>query len=428
MVAGAAGLTLGCRANDGSAASGAEVTSPGDAGALGDAVADSATGADAVPPDAAGAEVVLGPAPTNLQVHHWATFTVFHAAVAQHHVPGVGRTEEQLPAFVHSRSLTAAGPPLAKIQTAGAFFHADTAGDVQLEVAVPQGQVSADWPPAVAGVQAVAPALSAGHATWQLHVEPKTAKSPDLPAVAADSLWQALRDAGGARLTNLGGASGSDDLLFYRALGNFLPPLRISATKTASAAGYEGSVSNDGDVAVPRAWLLYLHAGGGLLQPLNQLTGKSKTQFSPTPKEVPASYFGNVEAVLTAELQNSGLTGPEAKALFRSFSHNWLKTYGLRVIVVAPKAWADAYVQATVTPKPVQEVRVVLGRFELLTAADESLLLTQLTAAAKTGEAGILQQLGFFAEPKARRALQATDDPAVKALAEQLIKQAAVLE
>lgn len=422
--------TAGCGTDTGPGSGDAGLTSPGDAdaAAIADASADSAAVPDSASLDAATQDFALGPAPTNLQVHHWATFTVFHAAVAQQHVPGVARAEEELPAFVHSRSLATAGPPLAKIQTAGAFFHVDTPGDVRLDLAVPQGQVSADWPPAASGVQGSAAALTAGHATWQLHVEPSAAKLPALPAVAPDSLWQALRDAGGARVTNLGGASGSEDLLFYRALGNFAPPLRILANKSAAVEGYEGSVSNDGDVVVARAWLLYLHAGGGLLQPLNKLPGNSNTQFSPTPKELPARYFANVEGTLTTELQNAGLTGPEAKALFRSFSHNWLKTYGLRVIVVAPQAWADAYAQAKVTPKPAQEVRVVLGRFELLTTADETTLLTQLAAAAKTPDSGMLQALGFFAEPKARRALQASTDPAVKALAEQLIKQAEVLE
>lgn len=382
------------------------------------------SGADAGQADGA-AQVVIGAPPAHLQVHHWATFTVFHAAAAQTSVAGVGHAEEQLPAFVHARSLAAAGPPLAQIQTAGAFFHVDAAGDVQVDLAMPQAQVSAEWPPATSGTQGTVASLASGHATWQLHLEPAAGQLPALAGVEPGSLWQSLRAAGGARLTNLAAVGGSDDLLFYRALGNFTPPLQISAKKDASIQGYSGSLSNTGQAEIPRAWLLYLHAGGGLLQPLHNVAGKATTTFSPTPKELPADYFKNVEATLTGALQDAGLTAPEAKALFSSFSHNWLKTFGLRVIVVAPQAWMDNYAQVNVTPRPDSEVRVMLGRFELLTAEDEAVLIAQLAASAQAGDATILQKLGFFAESKARRAQVASKDPVVSALAADLVKAAA---
>lgn len=398
-----------------------------------DAAGSETSGQDAVAPDSADAatsadaqpDIALGPGPGNLQVHHWATFTVFHAAAAQAYVPGVGRAEEELPAFAHSRPLAALGPPLAKLQTAGAFFHADSAGDVQVELALPQGQVEAEWPPAVTGTTGAAAALTGGHATWKLRIDPKAQALPALAAVEPTSLWHKLRGGGGARVSNLGAAAGSDDLLFYRALGNFAPPVRVTAKKYAAFPGYSGTVANDGAAPIPRAWLLYLHAGGGLMQPLGPVPGQGASPFSPTPKELPTEYFAKVQATLTQELQQAGLTAAEAQALVGSFTHNWLKTHGLRVIVLAPQAWAETAFLAKVTPQPVAEVRVALGRIELLTEEDEGALLAQLAAAVQAGDSGLLQSLGFFAEPKARRAQAASADPAVKALAGELAKQAA---
>lgn len=94
------------------------------------------------------------------------------------------------------------------------------------------------------------------------------------------------------------------------------------------------------------------------------------------------------------------------------------------MIVLAPQAWADGYIQTTVTPKPTTEVRVMLGRFELLTEQDEAEMLQQIAVVAKKSDLGVLNSLGFFAEPKARRAAQARLDPSVQAFATELIKAA----
>ncbi|MBI5610749.1 MAG: hypothetical protein HY902_17865 [Deltaproteobacteria bacterium] len=376
----------------------------------------------------ASALVQLGAPPANLRVHHWATFTVFHAVAGQQYVPGVGRSEETLPPFVHGLAAPALGPPLAKVQTAGAFFDADTAGDAQVELRVPHGEVGADWPPLAQKWAGGAGAQPDQPAVWQLHVEPDTAKLAALPAVEPNSVWQSLRQAGAARVSALGQTAGSDDLLFYRALGDFVPPLRVTAKKQGGSQGYEGTLTNDGDEEIPRAWLLHLHEGGGLMQPLKSVPAHGSIVFSPTPKEMWPYYAAQVQSTLTAELQNAGLTPPEAAALVASFTHNWLKTYGLRILILAPKSWADAHLQTTVTPKPAAEVRVVLGRIELLTEQDEAAMLDQLKVAAQTNDSGILQALGFFAEPKARRAQLVATDPAVQALAAQLVSQAAKLQ
>ena len=158
-----------------------------------------------------------------------------------------------------------------------------------------------------------------GKANWALHLDPK---GKILWSADSNPLWEALGNAGGARVTNLSPLAQSDNLLFCRALANFLPPMRIAAKKNANFAGYGGTVTNDGEATVPQAWLLYLHAGGGLMQPLHSVPGQGGQPFSPTPKEMPSDYFLKIQSRLGFELEQAGLTEGEAPALTASFTHN----------------------------------------------------------------------------------------------------------
>ncbi|MSQ82086.1 MAG: hypothetical protein EXR77_04100 [Myxococcales bacterium] len=396
--------------------------------------ADSETTAETGPAaDAAASspDGALGAPPTGLTVAQWATFTVFHATVPAQHIAGVGRQEESLPAFVHRRPLVTKGavgeqlpqPPLANVQTAGAFFGAATAGDFSYAVTLPQAVVTADWPPADSNLPAVGAltGLQAGKAQWALHVDPKA--TAEVPPAAAGSLWAGLRSNGGARVHRIGDPTAGDHQLFYRALGSFSPQLRISAKKSQFSGGYDGIVHNDGP-AIAAAWLLHLHSGGGLLQRLYALPANADSPFSRTPKESPQAYFAMVKTEFAAELQQQGLTVAQSQALVATFTHNWLKTFGLRVIVVAPTAWADSWWQTQVEPKPVSAVRVLLGRFELLTAEGEAELLQQMAAAAPKMDIAVVDTLGFFAEPKARRAAQGAASAEMKDFANKVLAAA----
>ena len=355
--------------------------------------------------------------PTPFAVHEWATFTVFHAAKSLQHVPGVQRHEEQVPGFVPVRDLgpQAAGakevlaePVLAKVQTAGAWFHGGAGLQVKATVALPQGIVTATWPPAAdqGPPPAAVTALAFGKATWTVQLKPLAFDA--VLTVAADSLFAPLREVAALRVIDLaptGKPPIQEGFLFWRALAAFSPPVRLAAAAVENGQ-FQVTLHNDGDVALPQVWLLHLHAGGGLLQALGPVGPKSSVIKTPTPKETPAYYNEQVQTALATALVGQGLANDEAQALVATFTHNWLKTFGLRIVVLAPAAWGQQWFPTTFVPQPTGHVRVVLGRFELLTAGDEAALVQQVEAAAAKQDLGVLGALGFFAEPKARRALQ----------------------
>lgn len=384
--------------------------------------------------DVATAGAPLGPPPGQLAVHEWATFTVFHTVADQKYVAGVQRHEEQLPDFVHARSLGPKGsgaaeplaaPVMAKVQTAGLFFSAALAGEIRVTVQQPQGAMVGDWPPADSASPPVGQAgqLVDGKATWRLRVEPQS--SLPLPTAATDSLWQPLRQAGGAQVWPSAKPEHRENFLFHRGLARFAPPVRVKVTPSQWGVGFDTQVFNDGDEPIANAYLLHLHAGGGLLQEIHDVPAKGDRLKSTTPKEAPQWYYQQVKDTLATLLQNQGLTAAESKALVETFTYNWLKTYGLRLIVLAPPGWGQQWLPTAIEPKPQSHVRVMLGRIELLTPQDEAALLAQVQDAAKKQDLGVLAGFGFFAEPKARRMAALVADPATQAFCNQLIDAAA---
>lgn len=206
--------------------------------------------------------------------------------------------------------------------------------------------------------------------------------------MATDTVLGPLRQVKAARVTKQHTAQLQDSLVFWRGLARFAPPVRIQAAPNDDHPGRFGvTVHNDGDVAIPRAFLLHLHPGGGMLHKLWSIAPKSSSVATPTPKESPVVFNEQVQEALLQAVVDAGLPTDAAKALVASFTHNWLKAHGLRVIVVAPAEWGAAWFPTTLQPLPTSHTRVALGRFEVLTAADEDQAAASLDPIAfATGE------------------------------------------
>ena len=430
------GMTALCA---GPACTGAGARAPADAATDGASppAADGSRASDVVADVVAPTPAAPAPAKANYSVHEWATFTVFHATSAQQHVAGVQRHEEDLPAAVHVRDLGPKGsgaaellgePVLAKVQTAGLWFQAVAPLAVTVTVSVPDGIVTADHPTAGATAPKLAAvtSLAGGKASWALQVLGAVATPGSEPGGGMLALLGSVLSTPFRQFGAKPGAESS--VLFWRALAKFSPPVRFDASPMTGMPGkFHVTVWNDGDHVIPQAFLLHLHAGGGLLQIIGPVGTRQFEIQTPTPKEGPKDYFKKVHEVLSGAVQEQGLSAGEADALVKTFTHNWLKTHGLRVIVVAPPAWGQQWFPTTFMPPPAQHVRVVLGRFELLTASDEAALVQTVEAAAQQQDLGVLAKLGFFAEPKARRVLQLAAQGA-QAFVQKLVEAAGALK
>jgi hypothetical protein len=94
---------------------------------------------------------------------------------------------------------------------------------------------------------------------------------------------------------------------------------------------------------------------------------------------------------------------------------SWFGEQGTRLLYVLPATMADANLPLTITPKPQQMVRVMVGRLELMTPQRENDLAKRLA-----GD-GPINDLGRFAEPALQRILAITHDAHVKSRAQALL-------
>jgi len=82
------------------------------------------------------------------------------------------------------------------------------------------------------------------------------------------------------------------------------------------------------------------------------------------------------------------------------------------VLYVTPRAWTDRLLPLTLSPRPKNVVRTLVGRVEVMTRAEENELLAR-AASPGLSEHQLVAGLGRFAEPKLRRARQLTIDAAL---------------
>ena len=102
--------------------------------------------------------------------------------------------------------------------------------------------------------------------------------------------------------------------------------------------------------------------------------------------------------------------------MVNTWTTSYFQTDGVRALFVLPQSWTDAFIPMTVTPKPKQIVRVMVGRLELLTAERERLAENAVRDLA-SGDSGKRQQAfrflheqGRYVEPIVRRVMKTTNE------------------
>jgi hypothetical protein len=380
--------------------------------------ADTAQTADAPEP----AEVT--PPPATYTVHEWGTFTSI-AASSGDLLGGAQHDEEALGATIHRRDVGVEGSGAAevvtalvtqKLQTPVLFFHSDSALQVKLEAGFPLGLLDG-WYPATAGFQPPIggiQGLGGGSLAWTLELAPGA--EPDQP-VSDNTLWSALRQVDTTPV-KVGGEV--ERFVFYRGLGSIQGPVRLQAFDDGNM-----KVTNVSPYTLPGAWMVWVHENGGKMVRVDSIAPYGHQLFSGTPKEVPIDFQNNARAILTGALEEVGLTPMEAQAAVAGAEHNFFKTYGVRLLYLAPEPWLDETFPLKLDPAPVDRVRAVVGRIELLPPASEMEVVTAVEAAFPTQDTSLLGKLGFFAEAKLRRAQKLITDPEVGAFCGELVALAA---
>src|SRR5205823_1850258 len=98
-----------------------------------------------------------------------------------------------------------------------------------------------------------------------------------------------------------------------------------------------------------------------------------------------------------------------AAAMVNTWRDSWFQESGLRVLYVLPRAWTDRVLPLSVTPRPRELARVMVGRAEMIMPTLEWELMKQIVHYSETDESQRsravenTRNLGRFAESAARR-------------------------
>ncbi|MFO1515277.1 MAG: hypothetical protein U1F83_20645 [Verrucomicrobiota bacterium] len=386
---------------------------------------------------------------SNYVAHEWGTFTSVQGS------DGVlldwrPLETSELPTFVYNWSkpglnrlaggLTkAVVTSLQRMETPVVYFYAKEAQTVDVSVQFPQGRITEWYPqanqigPAWMTPPPLVNALDTG--VRKLGIKPQFTFASFLPQhVTKDSriVWTNVRLLPAEQHTNVASLlpldqSGShyfaaretdsafvrlnslsrtnplpeyDKFLFYRGVGSFATPLRVSMTDDNSL-----TLTNTSAETLSDLFVLRVHEGQGQFIQLDQLGLNTEQAVRFSGKDRPqGEVSAELEQKIVAALTAQGLYPREATAMVNTWKDSWFTEAGVRVLYVLPRPWTDRTLPMQLTPQPQELVRVMVGRAELITPSTERRLCDSLGAAsrddAQARELALseLKRLGRFAE------------------------------
>jgi hypothetical protein len=294
-----------------------------------------------------------------------------------------------------------------RMETPVLYFYSDRETTLTVKVDFPKGKIT-EWYPA---------ARSTGRGIDWGAVRILPGAKIGFPHEVGDSHYYPARetDANPVRICAPKMAAEHEKFLFYRGVGTFDLPLKVSL------AGDKVTVRNLGKDQIDQV-VIFENRGGKLSYKIHCYLKDEVTLDRPTEERTLEQLSSDLLKVLTGQ----GLYEKEARAMIKTWRDSWFEP-GLRVFYTVPRGATDAFLPIAIEPKPAELVRVLVGRAEILTPEMESAIAGQ---AAKLGDHSIevrdgataaLRKYGRFAEPVLRKVLATTDDPEVKVRIKNLI-------
>jgi hypothetical protein len=421
----------------------------------------------------AGHEVVANPeAP--LIVHEWGTFTSFSGSdgVKLEFRP---LEERDLPGFVYDRFRQSVGylgkysiPAIQRMETPVTYFYTPIERDVEVRVAFPQGLLTEFYPPvrsigpklesdneglARLGVRPNERALKDSWLDWgRVHLIPSEAlrahvQDPELSRRIGRHVEQTMvPDAGqqrhyaaaratdsaivqvrhhpqtGERENAVPSADYFEKFLFYRGLGNFDLPLTLTAQPNGVC-----SLRNAGQDEMRSLFLVTVRGDQLRFRQYDRIAAGKTLEM--TPSDQPATMNQLAEAV-TKALVAEGLYEKEAQAMVTTWGSSWFGEEGTRLFYVLPERLTDALLPLTISPTPTEQVRVLVGRMEIMTTSQEQdvlqLVERSVTARGEKESSPMISELlklGRLGEPALVRAKHLAKTDAVKEEAQRLMAE-----
>ncbi len=327
-------------------------------------------------------EVQPAPSAAPLVVHEWGTFTSFSGSDG---VPAnFSPNSTDLPDFVYSQ----AGAPNSKsirlqrdgtvsMETPVIYFYTDRELKASVKVDFPCGWITEWYPFAAMSPSPEARKIPGQSMRWDVRLLPgETVKFPGKPddenhyfeARATDAVPLQTEVAPRENDRNFELRGGSvvqrEKFLFYRGVGTFPPPVSLKATGGSSVR-----IHNSAGNKVEGLVLVHVEGSQVGFQVLGSLDAGTETTAT-----IPAAAGkkADLAAAMLKLLTATGLYEKEAQAMVNTWDSAWFGESGTRLLYLVPRAKTDELLPLTITPKPTEVVRVLVGRHDFLTPEQEA--------------------------------------------------------
>ncbi len=411
-----------------------------------------------------------------LIVHEWGTFTSFSGSdgVRLEYRPLL---DEDLPHFVLDRFLQSGKLQSwlksrirvrMRMETPVTYFYTNRERDVNVRVGFPQGLLTEFYPPVAKMLPAYKfgekPTLKNSLLDWgRVHLIPTDRLTANIddpkrrqliesrmltglipPDDGSHSHYYHARETDSALVhvhiensndyKTLSFAPAGDyfeKFLFYRVVGNFSLPLKLTA---AGDGRFE--LQNSGPDAFESLFLVTVNGDQLRMAEFDRIDAGARMTLVQSKQ---TSSIDQLHRAVVVALIKQGLYKKEAEAMVNTWRSSWFGEQGTRLFYTLPQRMTDELLPLEIEPQPDTIVRVMVGRMELMTPEDEARVIELVrnsaglrkTAAAKAKKTGKrfsytlppeLAKLGRLAEPALVRVRALTDDPVVRSEAQQLLQ------
>lgn len=259
-----------------------------------------------------------------------------------------------------------------------------------------------------------------------------------LPHAANEQHYAAARETDAA-LVHVRGTAGLNSpqqsffekFLCYRGVGKFQLPVN------ARFDSDHVIISNDGALPLNSAIMIHVDGEDLLATSIDQVAAGRSLKFDNLQPMTAQQLVELVQQCLIDE----GLYAKEATAMVKTWQQSWFTENGTRVLYMVPGPTTDELLPLYVTPRPKQMLRVLVGRMEIMSPADEQRMIEAVAASVKTraehnalavpkGKQGTpyeipasVREYGRMAEPALVRVSKISKDPTVRREAQMLIAQ-----
>ncbi len=176
-----------------------------------------------------------------------------------------------------------------------------------------------------------------------------------------------------------------EKFLFYRGIGKFDVPVTVTSNNERTL-----KVTNHGK-EVLRGAIVYRMHGETLTYGMVPDIQAGETVSVAEPHR--PIDLDTLSELMRQELVDAGLYEKEATAMIRTWASSWFMEQGTRMFYLVPQAVTDRELPLHVSPRPDEILRVMVGRVEIMSAAEEQRLILVVKQAAEQRTNEMNQQL-----------------------------------